>query len=73
MKRETASRIATDLIEGGLNTHHILKLTAEARGVTVAEVREIKKTLLRGGPEMVLSYADAIDNGWEDERLGLTK
>jgi len=73
MTRQTAAQIATDLIEGGINARHTTQLTAEQYGVSLAVVRKIRHTLLRHGLSMICSMADAIENGWEDERLGLTK
>jgi hypothetical protein len=73
MKRETASKIATDLIEGGINARMTVRLTAQAHHVNIEQVRAIKRVLLKGGKENMLSYADAIDNGWEDAALNLEK
>lgn len=83
--REKANAIAKDLIEGGINSKGTTKLTAEAHGVPIETVRMVRRTLLKGykanklilGKEdadrYMLSNADAIENRWEDDNLGITQ
>ena len=71
MTRVKASAIAKDLIEGGINSPGTSNLTAEAHGVSIEDVRLVRRILLKGGKESMLSYADAIENGWEDSALGI--
>ena len=84
MTRTQAAAIAKDLIEGGINARYTAQLTAESHGVSIAVVRKIRRTLLRGieavkllggGKEEynrhICSMADSIENGWEDANLNL--
>lgn len=73
LTRKKAADISKDLIEGGINAHGTVKITAESHGVPIELVRKIKATLMRGGKDVnsLLSYDDAIRNGWEDEHLGI--
>ena len=81
MNRATASKIATGLIEGGIRSHHTNKCVAEQCATTVECVKEVKRYLLKHATdgngklnfESLCSYADAIENGWADEELNLTK
>ena len=67
MTKAQASKIATDLIEGGINSSGIVRIIAEANSASPAQVRAIKRILTRQGKDIrsILSMADAIDNGWE--------
>jgi len=69
MTRELATKIATDLVEGGINTRHVTALTAETHNVTISQVRKIKQIVKRMGKSMEVSMIDAIENGWEDDAI----
>jgi len=71
LTRALADKIAKDLVEGGINTHHITGITAESHGVSVDTVRKIKRYLLQGGKDMMVSYAEFIGKGWDDDKLGI--
>ncbi len=73
MTRKQAAAIAKDLVEGGINSNGTTKITAEARNVSIQKVREIRRTVLRMGTDMMCSMVEAIENGWEDARLNLKR
>lgn len=80
MTREIASKIATDLIEGGIKTHGILARTADHYSVSIDDVRKIKKYLLQqgngkapSGTHWMIYQAELIDNGFADKELNLTQ
>lgn len=73
LTRKQASQIATELIEGGINSRGTTKVAADGHGVSIAVIRAIRAVVLKGGIDNICSYADAIENGWEDESLGLIK
>jgi len=71
LTRSKASKIATDLVEGGIGDTSLTKLLAEAHGVNVDQVRAIRRCVRRMGDEMACSMVEAIENGWEDSTLNL--
>jgi hypothetical protein len=77
LTREIADKIATNLIESGINRKGTIKIIAEIMKVPESAVRAVKAYLLRDlkyhhDPEgAILRNADMILKGWDDDKVGV--
>jgi hypothetical protein len=79
LTRELADKIATNLIESGINRKGTIRMTAEIVGVPESAVKSVKAYLLQNlkyasDPELVMMRnAEMIPKGWDDEKVGVGK
>jgi hypothetical protein len=77
LTRNLADKIATNLIESGINRKGTIRMTAEICGVPETAVKKVKAYLLKDAkyhndPEgSMLRNADMIMKGWDDEMIGI--
>jgi hypothetical protein len=75
LDRETASKIANNLVEAGIRSPGTLRITAETFNVPLSAVQSVKKYLL-GETKLYGSlekHAEFIEKGWDDEKVGVGK
>jgi hypothetical protein len=73
MKRDKADKMATSLIECGINRKNTLTIVSVTEGATIDEVKTIKRWLLKYGNSegSILCQAEMLENGWADKELNL--